>query len=203
MDVQEDDALSGTLPVQSDHILPYLFLAATLVLGLLLYEKRRWRLGGVLVVPLLVLYAVTDLLLLVVFSAASAIALATGVVVRRFTFLYGRRMLYAYLLAGLLASGAMLMFIPTVYDGVVLTVLPGIFAYNVHRVGEQGLAIWRTMGVLIPLTILGILLVGAFRVGPVLVDLPFGSSLPQSMTAAAIGLQLSVEADVAIGGGAE
>lgn len=118
-------------------ILPYAALVLSLLVGLWFYERRNWRLGGVIVLPLLVYYSLQDLMLLVIFIIATAGALLSGMVLRRRTLIYGRRLLYAYLISGIIVGGTASLLIGPSYDGVIITVLPGIFAYNLHR--EEGI----------------------------------------------------------------
>ncbi len=112
---------------------PYLVLAIFLLAGLLVYEKTGLRLGGVLVIPLLMFYSIAHVGLLFIFAASVAVAIIAGAIVRSTTFLYGRRLLIVYIVAGMLCAGLLLTrFLPD-YPAIALAVLPGIFAFNMHR----------------------------------------------------------------------
>jgi hypothetical protein len=111
-------------------------LAAFLLLGLFLYERTGMRLGGVLVLPLLLVYAIFDVNIVAVFAVASAFTLVVGQIVHSQTFLYGRRLLYAFILIGMAATVAALHYVTVAVAGVILALLPGIFAYNLHREGR-------------------------------------------------------------------
>jgi hypothetical protein len=117
-------------------ILAWTLLAVFLVFGLIVHERTGLRLGGVLVLPLLLLYSLLDLTALAVFALAAIVALAVGHVLYRRTFLYGRRLLYVFLLAGIGATIVARAFIDTELGVFVLAILPGLFAYNLHREGN-------------------------------------------------------------------
>ncbi len=119
-------------------ILAYGLFAIMILAGIVIYERTGWRLGGVLVAPLLAIYTVADPWLLVVFAGAAIVSLLGAGLARRRWFLYGRRIMAFHILLGLGASLALLHLLPVHYSGIALPVLPGIFAYNVHR--EEGLA---------------------------------------------------------------
>jgi hypothetical protein len=111
-------------------------LLLALVLGLVAYERFGMRLGGVLVLPLLTAYTLFEPRLVPVFVGAAAIAYFAGKLVQRNTLVYGRRLLYTYIGLGLLASSALIYLTGIGVAGIALAVLPGIFAFNVHREGK-------------------------------------------------------------------
>lgn len=115
---------------------PFIVLAGVLVMGLLVYERTGLRLGGILVLPLLLFYTLADWRLLVCFAGGAVAATWIGMYIQSRTFLYGRRLMIIYLAAGLLSCGSLIVILLPGYPGVALTVLPGIFAYNVHREGR-------------------------------------------------------------------
>jgi hypothetical protein len=104
--------------------------------GLILYERTGSRLGGVLVLPLLLLYALVDLSVLLVFSVGALASFVLGQFFYSHMLIYGRRLLYAFLLAGIGATMTAYAFIQPGSFGLVLAVLPGLFAYNLHREGR-------------------------------------------------------------------
>lgn len=129
----------------------YLVLATVLLVGLFLYERYGWRLGGVMVLPLVAAYGLLEPLVLLVFLATTILAYLAGEAVRRRTLIYGRRMLYVHIISGLLASGVLLDMLGLVEVGLVLTVLPGITAYNLHRQPSAARSFARFVAVLAPL----------------------------------------------------
>lgn len=120
--------------------IPFLFFWGLFILfllvGFLVYEKTGLRLGGILVLPLLVIYALIDLKILIVFGLASAFSFWSGHIVYRRTLLYGRRLLYVFLTTGILATAAFHSMVPTDFGVFILAILPGLFAYNLHREGR-------------------------------------------------------------------
>lgn len=116
--------------------LAWILLGLFLIIGLLVYERTGLRLGGVLVLPLLLVYALFDLTILLVFSMATIAALIVGHLVYTQTFLYGRRLLYVFLIIGIAFSLVAREFVVTAATGFVVALLPGLFAYNLHREGR-------------------------------------------------------------------
>ena len=111
-------------------------LAAFLVFGLILYEKTGLRLGGVLVLPLLLVYALFDLNVVAVFALASAASLLIGQLIHTQALLYGRRLLYVFLIVGIGATLVAKSFIGMAIGSFIIALLPGLFAYNLHREGR-------------------------------------------------------------------
>lgn len=111
-------------------------LALFIVLGLLVYERRGLRLGGVLVLPLLVVYALNDLSALPVFAIAAAVTFAGGEVTHHQTLFYGRRIFVVYLLLGIAATFIAGVALGVQQDSLLMAVLPGLFAFNLHREGR-------------------------------------------------------------------
>jgi hypothetical protein len=118
----------------------YLLFAAYVVAGLWAYERWGLRLGGVLALPYLVVYALEDLRVLLLFGLASAVTYLGGEAIHRYTLIYGRRMLVAFLLLSLVASYVFNALLSVSVTGVFLPVLPGLFAYNLHR---EGRPVWH------------------------------------------------------------
>jgi hypothetical protein len=117
-------------------ITAWLMLAVFLMAGLFIYERTGLRLGGVLVLPLLLVYALFDFNILIVFGISALVTLWIGTAVFRRSLLYGRRLLYVFLVVGILATLGARLFIQTEMEGFVLAILPGLFAYNLHREGD-------------------------------------------------------------------
>lgn len=127
----------------------YLLLGSFLVIGLAVYERFHLRLGGVLVVPLLALYVLLEPVALPIFLVAGAASWTAGALLHRRTLLYGRQLFIAMLLVSLVATYATMQFVGTTVAGLLLPILPGVFAYNLHRekLPLRGLA--ATAGVLV------------------------------------------------------
>lgn len=111
-------------------------LAVFIGIGLLAYERYGLRLGGVLVLPLLLLYAVADAMVIPLFLAAAAVTYLIGEVIHRLTLLYGRRLFVVYLIASLAVTYFMSTAIGGIGHGHLFPLLPGLFAFNLHREGR-------------------------------------------------------------------
>lgn len=131
-------------------LLAYIVLGTSLLVGLLVYERHDLRLGGVLVLPLLVVYALFSPRILPLFFGAALLTYAAGEGIRSRTLLYGRRLLYAYLLVGLVTSAVLIHSLLTSYHGVAFAVLPGIFAFNMHREPRPARAMGSFAAILVP-----------------------------------------------------
>lgn len=116
--------------------LPLALLALFLGVGLFCYDRWGIRLGGVLVLPLLLAYVIVDPNALWVFAFASTVSFAGGHVAYERTFVYGRRLLYLFLLLGITATLVALLWIPLRGETAMMALLPGLFAYNLHREGR-------------------------------------------------------------------
>jgi hypothetical protein len=116
--------------------LAYGLLAVFLLVGLFVHERTGLRLGGAIVLPLLLVYTLFDLNVLVIFAFASLLAFLIGTVVHNRTLVYGRRMFILFLVLGVLATAIARLFIPTDVGGFALAVVPGVFAFNLHREGH-------------------------------------------------------------------
>lgn len=124
------------MPIDWTDLAPYLLFAAFLVVGLLAYERRGLRLGGVVVLPLLLVYALFDLQALAVFTLATVLVLLLGHWLHHRTLVYGRRLFILYLLLSVAATALVKVFIGTTFGPFTIAILPGLFAYNLHREGD-------------------------------------------------------------------
>jgi hypothetical protein len=115
---------------------PFALMALFLAVGLFCYDRWGVRLGGVLVLPLLLSYVLRDINVLAVFGIAATASYAGGHLAYQRTFVYGRRLLYLFLLLGIAATLVTLLWIPLQRETFVMALLPGLFAYNLHREGR-------------------------------------------------------------------
>lgn len=107
-------------------------------LGFFLYEVKRYKVGGVIAIPLLVIYTLQDVAILPVFIVSALVCLFVMQAVAEKTLLYGRRLLYGYLGVSILASGAIIELVSFVYalhleEIIIFTIFPGIIAYNIAK----------------------------------------------------------------------
>ncbi len=110
---------------------PYkVFLLLTgFAIGYLFYSKFMYRVGGVIVTPLLAIYTLSNPIFLLLFLVATSISYATIEAVVNFRLVYGRRLFYV----SCFTSGVVtfiLIYLMNVRHPLMLTILPGIFAYN-------------------------------------------------------------------------
>lgn len=117
--------------------LAWALMGLYLIIGLIIYERTGMRLGGVLVLPLLLLYALIDLRTLLVFALASGATFLVGWILISQTLAYGRRALYLFLLIGLIATALVNDLMGSPLTAMMLALLPGLYAYNLHREGTQ------------------------------------------------------------------
>ena len=161
----------------------YVLFGVYVVAGLLAYEQWGVRMGGVLAMPYLVVYALSDLTVLLLFALATVTAYVAGEAVHRRTLIYGRRMLVAFLLVSLMASFAFNAVLDVSISGVFLPILPGLFAYNLHREGRPA---WHS-GVFTAAVLAG--LVFAFAVRAIVGGATQPAEPPPAVGLAAIGVR--------------
>jgi hypothetical protein len=140
----------------------HLVLAASLALGLFFYEQFGERLGGVMVLPLVTAYGLFDVRILAGFSLGAVATYGVGELVIRRTLIYGRRLLYVYILAGMVLTAAALALVGVSTSGIALIVLPGIFAFNLHREGEPVRRMGTFVLILVPLYLVAHLVLTPF-----------------------------------------
>lgn len=114
----------------------WIALGTFLLIGMAVYERTGHRLGGIIVLPLLLVYTLEATEALFIFAAAAAAAFAVGTIVHRGTLIYGRRILVVFLLAGMAAAAPLVIASPAMGTSPMFALLPGLFAYNVHREGD-------------------------------------------------------------------
>ena len=132
-----DDLFPGELDLLAISIIFTLYIFG----GFLAYERWGLRLGGVLVLPFLTLYALDDLAAILLFAMASLVAFFGGEVVHRTFLIYGRRMLTTFLILSVWSSFAGNLVLHVSQQGIFMPLLPGLFAYNLHR---EGRPVWNT-----------------------------------------------------------
>ncbi|MFN2383033.1 MAG: poly-gamma-glutamate biosynthesis protein PgsC/CapC [Gemmatimonadota bacterium] len=132
-----DELFRGELDLLAINVIFTLYIIG----GFLAYERWGLRLGGVLVLPFLALYAIDDLAVLLLFAVASLVTFFGGEVVHRTFLIYGRRMLTAFLILSVWSSFAGNAVLHVSQQGIFMPLLPGLFAYNLHRKGRP---LWNT-----------------------------------------------------------
>jgi hypothetical protein len=141
-----------------------------LLLGIIAVQEWELRLSGVIVVPLLAVYALYDFHSLAVFGVGTLATYVGLAILQRRTLLYGRSLLLAAVAIGAIVPLASLA-IPSLLGSSELlaetafigSVLPGIAAYNYHQLeGRKRVA--DVLGSLAALA--GLLALGAALISP-------------------------------------
>lgn len=122
-------------------VLTTVLFTAYVLAGVVAYERWGLRLGGVLVLPFLALYTLDDVRALLLFAVSAVAAFFGGEAVHRSTLLYGRRMFITFLLISMWTSLLANSVIGVERESVFMPLLPGLFAYNLHR---EGRPLWNT-----------------------------------------------------------
>lgn len=108
------------------------------ILGFILYELTRYRIGGIVAIPIMVIYVLDNPVLLPIFLLSIGICLAGVQLIAERTLLYGRRLLYLNLAVSIICT-SILIFSTSLYFSIDLTTLtvgtifPGIVAHNISR----------------------------------------------------------------------
>lgn len=118
-------------------------LAVGFALSFVLYHKFRMRVPGVVATPLLAVYTIHTTLVLPIIVGISLIVFAILQIFYRRSFIYGRRLFLLGCIFSIVLSVPALLY-ANATDVVILTILPGIFAYNTvidveHRYFSLGL----------------------------------------------------------------
>lgn len=135
------------------------------VVGFIFYERTKYRVGGVVAVPVLVTYSIGNPMLFPIFLISIITCFVVGSWIAQRTLIYGRRLLYVFLILSVIITSSMIFFIAGFYSHELLlitvgTIFPGILAYNLNR------EIFDRESALVSVTILGLnmLVVGLFAV---------------------------------------
>lgn len=121
-----------------DYILQLMILLFGFIFGYIIYELTRHRAGGVIAIPILVLYTMEAPIILPIFIYAIAMCILIGTIIQEKTLVYGRRLLYLYLTASIICTSSAFFFVMYLLDINLLAisvgaVFPGLIAYNISR----------------------------------------------------------------------
>jgi hypothetical protein len=108
------------------------------IFGFYLYEVKRFKVGGVIAIPILVIYSLQDMLILPIFIVSTIACLVFARIIAEKTLLYGRRLLYCFLAISIIATSIIIaatsqLLDPLVQEIIVFTIFPGIIAYNISK----------------------------------------------------------------------
>ncbi len=107
-------------------------------LGFVLYEVMRYRVGGVVAIPIMVIYTFSNSILLPIFLYSIGVCLIVVSIITERTLLYGRRLLYVYMAISILVTSSAVLVVSSSYNIdlatiTIGTIFPGIVAYNLSR----------------------------------------------------------------------
>ena len=108
------------------------------IFGYIIYELTRYRVGGVVAIPIMVIYTMDEPLMLPIFVFAIIICLLAVYIVTEKTLLYGRRLLYLNLAFSIIITSLIFFYADAILNMnftalTVGTIFPGIVAYNISR----------------------------------------------------------------------
>jgi hypothetical protein len=108
------------------------------ILGFYLYEAKRFKVGGVIAIPILAIYSLQDMVILPIFIISAIACIVIARIIAEKTLLYGRRLLYCFLAISIVATSIIIavtskVYAPMVQEMVVFTIFPGIIAYNISK----------------------------------------------------------------------
>jgi len=108
------------------------------IFGFIIYELTRYRVGGVVAIPIMVIYTMDEPLMLPIFVFAIIICLLAVYIVTEKTLLYGRRLLYLNLAFSIIITSLIFFYADAILNMsftalTVGTIFPGIVAYNISR----------------------------------------------------------------------
>ncbi len=108
------------------------------IFGFFLYELTRYRVGGVVAIPIMVIYTMDNPVMLPIFGFAIVICLLAGHIIEEQTLLYGRRLLYLNLAISITTTSLIFFYASSILNIdltalTVGTIFPGIVAFNISR----------------------------------------------------------------------
>lgn len=108
------------------------------MLGYALYEWKRYRLGGIIAVPLIVVYTMENWISLPVIIVAIILCYIAANVISGNTLLYGRRLMYMVLMFSIIVTFIIAWLVSMVYPDpipslVIFSLFPGLIAYNIRK----------------------------------------------------------------------
>lgn len=184
-------------------IIAAVLTALGLLIGAWVATTRGYRLGGVVVLPLLVVYTLINLASLPIFLLSAALAYVGVDQVQRWRLVYGRRLLLTSIVIGMTVPVAIFLSFD-VLRGEELTItglefmggiLPGIAAYNFHREESERRVpdVVASAGVFLFLAVLGVLALVLWMTPPCVTC----AYLPRSPAAYVSPVLLSSSSDIA------
>ena len=108
------------------------------MLGYALYEWKRYRLGGIIAVPLIVVYTMENWIALPVIIVAIILCFIAANVISSNTLLDGLRLTYKMLMFSIIVTFIIAWLVLMVYPEpipslVIFSLFPGLIAYNIRK----------------------------------------------------------------------
>jgi hypothetical protein len=108
------------------------------IFGFIFYELTRYRIGGVVAIPIMVIYTMDNPLMLPIFGFSTVVCLLAVHIIEEETLLYGRRLLYLNLAVSIVTTSLIFFYASSVLNInltalTVGTIFPGIIAFNISR----------------------------------------------------------------------
>ncbi len=104
----------------------------------LIYHYHKFRVGGVIAIPILAIYTIKFPLIFIAILITSIFLFFFLEFLLERKAIYGRRLLYLSLSGSLIIMTSLQYFINLTYDWYAL-LLPGLMAYNYHRENHDGI----------------------------------------------------------------
>lgn len=108
------------------------------IFGFIIYELTRYRIGGVIAIPIMVVYTMDNPLTLPIFVFSIIVCLLAVYIINENTLLYGRRLLYLNLAISIITTSLIFFYTDALLNMnftalTVGSIFPGIIAYNISR----------------------------------------------------------------------
>ena len=113
------------------------------IFSYLIYHHKKFRMGGVIVIPLLAIYTIKYPLLSLIVVLFSIIIFFILKMLMEIKIIYGRRLLYISLFLGVILVSISFIWLKNFTWYAVL--LPGLIAYNYHRESYSGVKIGKAV----------------------------------------------------------
>ncbi len=115
-----------------------LILLFGFILGFILYELTRYRIGGVVAIPIMAIYTLDNPVMLPIFLFSIVVCLLAVDIISEKTLFYGRRLLYINLAFSIVTTSFLIFYLGSYMDMnltsvTVGSIFPGIVAFNISR----------------------------------------------------------------------
>lgn len=124
----------------------FVILLIGFVLGYIIYELFKVRAGGVIAIPLLVLYTLHNIyFFFAILLTSLAVFLILEFIFKK-TAIYGRRLLYVSFILSIVVT-TLVMILMGETSSAFVTIIPGLIGYNFHRENNSSQNIWKALAI--------------------------------------------------------